>query len=99
MLKRLAIALVGFWALPLVPAQAQDFETQFGNVDKDGIKICSAVVPGNWRNDLMVPLSWGPADCKTWTQDIAATDYSLACLHDHLVQYDFTPGWNNSCGW
>jgi hypothetical protein len=102
MLKRLAIALVGFCVLPFIPASAQTapdyFLTTFGKVG--GIKVCSAVEGGNWRNDLIVPQSWTPTDCKAWATTFqGASALNLGCLGDHSVEYDFSPGWNNSCGW
>ena len=62
-------------------------------------KICSAVVAGNWRNDLPVPQSWRRADCRAWAQQIGAQAGQLACRTGSGVFYEGqTSGWN-VCGW
>jgi hypothetical protein len=64
-----------------------------------GVKVCSAVVPGNWRNDLPVPRTWTQAICNTWATAIGASSANYACLHDAGIHYNFQPGNWNTCGW
>jgi hypothetical protein len=69
----------------------------FGNTS-DGIKVCSVVVDGSWRNDLMVPKTWKQTNCEGWATKIGTGVHNLACLLKDRVQYDDVPGWN-TCGW
>ena len=64
-----------------------------------GVKVCSAVVPGNWRNDLPVPRAWTQAICNAWAKTIGASGQNYACLEDGGIHYDFQGGNWNSCGW
>ena len=64
-----------------------------------GVKVCSAVVPGNWRNDLPVPRAWTKAMCDAWAVGkILATGKNYGCLSDTGMKYDTDPNWN-TCGW
>ena len=100
MFKRLVVTVIALCA-PLVPASANDFEDLFGKLGGDGVRVCSAVVKSNWRNDLMVPLTWDREACQAWAKSIGAVDYNLGCLRPRDVIYDISPGWNpaNNCGW
>jgi len=71
-----------------------------GDSDK-GQKICSAVQPGNWRNDLPVGNQWTLDDCKTWMAQQGATGYQVGCLTKNKVIYAEKQGVQPSpnCGW
>lgn len=63
-------------------------------------KICSAVVPGNWRNDIPVPPQWTGSDCGAWAASIGANMHQLACITSSGVIYG--PGAmapSPNCGW
>jgi hypothetical protein len=96
----LILCAVAFLALPATSAQAQQFLEMFGNISQQGVKLCSAVVPGNWRNDLMVPKSWNATACTGWAQAINAQRGDKGCLGPSGVHYEFqqNPNWN-TCGW
>jgi hypothetical protein len=63
------------------------------------VKVCSAVIPGNWRNDLPVPRAWTKAMCNAWAvNQIRATGQNYGCLSATGMKYDGDPNWN-TCGW
>src|SRR5947209_4599450 len=64
-----------------------------------GVKVCSAVVPGNWRNDLPVPKAWNQQTCTNWAAAIGASGHNFACLTDSGIHYDFQGGNWDTCGW
>ena len=64
-----------------------------------GVKVCSAVVPSNWRNDLPVPRSWSQQTCSNWASAIGASGRNFACLTDTGIHYDIQGGTWNTCGW
>jgi len=64
-----------------------------------GVKVCSAVVPGNWRNDLPVPRAWTTAMCTAWAAAVGAGAGNRGCLSDTGMHYDFQGGNWNTCGW
>lgn len=97
MRKHFAPLLFVFFAMPVVSATADDFEQIFGKIDPDGIKVCSAVVGGDWRNDLIVPQTWELEECAAWAAQIGGA-HNRACLHTQRVDYEPTGGWN-TCGW
>jgi hypothetical protein len=51
----LFLGLFGLTVLGVAAANAQQY-TPYPIAG--GVKVCSAVVPSNWRNDLPVPKSW-----------------------------------------
>jgi hypothetical protein len=98
MTQRIAIVLL-MLCLSVSGAAAQDFESVFGNI-KAGVKICSAVSSGNWRDDLMVPMSWSIDECRDWAKFVVLADsFNWGCMTEHVVQYNSTPGWLNPCHW
>jgi hypothetical protein len=64
-----------------------------------GVKVCSAVVPSNWRNDLPVPRAWTQAMCNAWAAAIGASGQNYACLTDSGMKYNSGGGSWNTCGW
>lgn len=75
--------------------------TGYTAVTPGGIKVCSALVPNNWRNDLPVPRSWTQATCQAWAGHIGAgaAQAELGCLTDSGMLYNFQGGAWNTCGW
>ncbi|RYZ44163.1 MAG: hypothetical protein EOO71_00390 [Myxococcaceae bacterium] len=47
-----------------------------------GQKVCSAVVPDNWRDSINVPASWGPQTCAEWARSVGAAHYQLGCFFE-----------------
>jgi hypothetical protein len=45
-----------------------------------GTKICSAVLPGNWRDTLSIPAAWTAANCSAWAATTGVRDYQIGCL-------------------
>jgi hypothetical protein len=92
-----------FLALSAMGAQAQQFLELFGNVNQQGVKICSAVAPNSWRSDLIVPKSWNDTACQGWAHAIGALRGDKACLGPSGVHYDYQypnqPTVWNTCGW
>jgi hypothetical protein len=81
-------------------ANAQNVEYKETITIPGGVKVCSAVVPGNWRNDLPVPRAWTQATCDAWATAIGAGNgHNYACLSDTGIKYDFQGGTWNTCGW
>ncbi|WNZ25571.1 hypothetical protein HJG54_23810 [Leptolyngbya sp. NK1-12] len=46
------------------------------------VKVCSAVVPGNWRDSTMAPDDWYIDDCYGWAQSVGGTETQLGCFFD-----------------
>ena len=95
------ITIVTAACLTLALSQAAHAQQQYTPYPiPGGIKVCSAVVPGNWRNDLPVPRSWTKDTCVNWSQKIIlASGTNLACLRDDGMHYDTSGGNWNTCGW
>ncbi|MDC0712442.1 hypothetical protein POL68_28530 [Stigmatella sp. ncwal1] len=47
-----------------------------------GQKVCSAVVPSEWRDSINVPASWNANTCADWARSIGAADYQLGCFFE-----------------
>ena len=94
---RTALGLVS--CLMVFGIQAADAQQYTPYSIPGGVKVCSAVVPGNWRNDLPVPRGWTQAICTAWAHAIGASGQNYACLHDTDIHYDFQGGNWNTCGW
>jgi hypothetical protein len=72
-----------------------------GDIKFDGQKYCSALIPGNWRNTILVPSSWTATTCANYMTAVVATNYQLVCI----FQNNFSLGALNggipspNCGW
>lgn len=64
-------------------------------------KICSGVVPGNFRDSIPVPNGWNTGMCQSWASSIGATHWQLGCLFDGGYSWGVTNGGlpPNNCGW
>ncbi len=91
--------LLGFLGLTALGIQAGNAQQYTPYPIPGGVKVCSAVVPGNWRNDLPVPKGWTDPTCGSWANAIGASGHNRACLHDSGIHYDFQGGNWNTCGW
>ena len=91
-----AVFALGLVALATQPAGAQVYNITVPG----GVKVCSAVVPNNWRNDIQVPRAWTQAMCAAWASGIGAGNgHNFACLTDTGMHYDSQGGNWNTCGW
>ena len=91
----LAVLAAGLLTLAARPAAAQVYSIDIPG----GVKICSAVVPSNWRNDVQVPRAWTKQTCTAWAAQIGASGSNLGCLTDTGIRYDMSGGNWNTCGW
>lgn len=67
------------------------------------VKLCSAIVPGNWRDTIAVPDTWTVGACQTFAETVIATHYQLGCADGNGIAWG---GYNNanapagnSCKW
>jgi hypothetical protein len=78
------------------------------SIDKSGgihfkfQKVCSILVGGAWRDNLLVPANWTAATCDRLRSKLGASAYQLACIFDN----DFSISSSGSsrppepnCGW
>ena len=45
-------------------------------------KVCSPIVPDNWRSVTIVAFSWTIADCQAFARSVGATTIQLGCLFE-----------------
>jgi hypothetical protein len=45
-------------------------------------KMCSAVVPNQFRDTIIVPQGWTVGTCSQWAGSIGATNFNLGCQTD-----------------
>ena len=92
----LVLGLFGLTVLGVAAANAQQYAPY---PIAGGVKVCPAVVPSNWRNDLPVPKSWSQQTCSNWASAIGASGHNFDCLTDTRIHYDIQGGTWNTCGW
>lgn len=76
--------------------------TSAGNLNYvSGQKLCSAVLPGNWRDTVMVPSTWTKTTCADYKTQQAATNYQLGCIFDTGFSWGTIDGGIplSNCGW
>ena len=65
-------------------------------------KLCSAVVPGNYRDSISVPSTWTPDQCRRYASSVGASIYQLGCIFERSFSWgglNGTPPPSNTCGW
>jgi len=74
-------------------------------------RLCSAVVPGNWRDTIDAPPEWTPVGCSSFAKWQGASQVQIGCTTSTGVSFGepFPPGQakltdknfplDNSCGW
>ncbi|GAM96635.1 hypothetical protein U91I_00255 [alpha proteobacterium U9-1i] len=72
------------WALCALPADAAGpgLEVAGERGATFIAKVCSPIVPNNWRSTTIVAMSWTIADCQSFARSIGATDIQLGCLFE-----------------
>lgn len=56
-----------------------------GDINFNGQKLCSVVVPNLFRDSILAPAGWQAADCVTFMNAVAATNYQLGCVFESLL--------------
>ena len=66
-----------------------------------GAKLCSAVVPGNFRDTISVPSGWSAGTCQQYKSSVGAEVYQLGCTFNNSFSWGrFSGGTPNpNCGW
>jgi hypothetical protein len=106
----LAVALIGVvgslgvaWitashtaAKEVAPIQAASIGPQ-----SSGQKLCSAVVPGGFRDSMIVPHTWKIDTCKQFQTSIGAFKFQIACVFDDKISWGNMDGSipDQNCGW
>lgn len=72
----LASALFLVAATP--PVFAQD--TTAPSTTPERVRVCSAIVPNNWRMAMPVNENWLADDCMYYAMSVGATHYQLGCI-------------------
>jgi hypothetical protein len=65
-------------------------------------KLCSAVVPGTFRDSIPVPSTWRAIDCRNFASSVGANIYQLGCIYAQGAYWgrlNGTPPEANACGW
>ena len=66
------------------------------------VKVCSAIVPGNWRDSTIAPNYWSISTCYDWVRSVGGTNTQLGCFFDNSYFWSGSnPGRPPSpnCGW
>jgi len=72
-----------------------------GGLHLGGQKLCSAIVPGNWRDTILVSNEWKPETCASFGYAIGATQFQLACVFPDSFSWGGVNGGapEPNCGW
>ena len=64
-------------------------------------KLCSGIVPGNYRDTINVPYNWSPRTCRDFANSIGAETYQLGCITDTSFVWGQLGGGRpfSDCGW
>lgn len=67
----------------------------------EGQKLCSVIIPGVFRDSLVVPRNWKPNTCRQFQMDVGAFQYQLGCVFDDAVSWGDVNGGipKKNCGW
>ena len=63
-----------------------------GSTDAADMKICSAVVGGNWRDTVNVPASWDYGTCASFQSSTGAAESGIGCVLPSGFSYGDTLG-------
>lgn len=83
-------------------ASAQDEHTGESTQALTGThKVCSAVVPGNFRDSIEVDNGWSAFTCLGWVQSVGGTAWQLGCLFTNGFSWGASNGGipGPNCGW
>jgi hypothetical protein len=67
----------------------------------EGQKLCSVVIPGAFRDSLIVPRSWKSVTCRQFQAQVGAYQYQLGCVFDEDTSWGDVNGGipKINCGW
>jgi len=100
-MKRIGV-LAGLVLLTVVLSLVSVFgDSRTVTAQSTGPKLCSVVVPGNWRDTFSVPLGWNSGTCLNFRNSVKATEYQLGCAFSNGFSWGSFGGGtpNPNCGW
>jgi hypothetical protein len=73
-----------------------------GGIVRSPLKVCSVFISGNWRDSIIVPTTWVPAQCGQFMTSVGADTWQLGCVSGQDFTWGVTNGGvpnGNVCKW
>jgi len=81
---------------PSIINQKLSYISKFGISE---VKVCSIVLPGLWRDNLVVPPNFSTAECTAFASSMGALSTERVCLFEDGSFSILDRGGNRNCGW
>ena len=94
--------IVGMVSLAVILSFLTIFNgSDFALAQASRTKLCSVVVPDNWRDTISVPSGWNSGTCQSYARSVGATFYQLGCGFSNSFSLGAENGGtpNPNCGW
>jgi hypothetical protein len=92
---------VGIWTKKPEARLHVNGDIKATNITFTSQKVCSVIMPANWRDTIIVPATWSKKECDKFRANTGASTYQLACIFENDISWgaggEGVPSRN--CGW